>query len=92
MNYTVRTLKSGTEVMVDEKGRVTFFTCQWLVRRPTFCEEPSSFADTFRDEECGVRLTQAESLCPTHRELCDAPYDDWNDMEYDPRTSLSHIG
>lgn len=92
MTYTTRKLNSGLEVLVDEKGRVTFRSCYWLVRKPSGHPEPDSFADTFVDVECGIRLANDQELCEGHQSFADAPFDDWNDLERNPATDLSHIG
>jgi hypothetical protein len=87
-----RKLNSGLEVLVDDvTGRVTFRTCPWLVRVPSGNPEPDSFEDTFRDVECGVRLTNNQDLCEVHQAEADAPYDDWHDIERNPATDLSHV-
>lgn len=91
-NYTLRTLNSGLEVLVDEKGRVTFRTCYWLIRVATNHPEPDSFADTFVDVECGVRLRNDQDLCEDHQAFAESPFDDWNDLPVNPATDLSHIG
>jgi hypothetical protein len=90
-SYTTRTLNSGLEVLVDEKGRVTFRTCSWLVRVATNHPEPDSFADTFRDEECGIRLDNDQELCEAHQAHADSPLNDWDDIPVSPATDLSHI-
>jgi hypothetical protein len=90
--YITRTLNSGLEVLVDAvTGKVTFRTCGWLVRVPSGHPEPDSFADTFMDVECGVRLANHEDLCEAHAATLAAPLNDWDDIPVNPATDLSHI-
>lgn len=92
MPFTTRKLNSGLEVLVDvETGKVTFRSCYWLVRVASGHPEPDSFADTFMDVECGVRLTNDQDLCEAHQAFADSPFDDWNDIPRDPATDLSHV-
>lgn len=89
---TTKTLNSGTVVDLDPvTGIVTFRTCTWLVRVASNDPEPTSFADTFRDVDCGARLHGDERLCEAHQEAADAPYDDWNDLDIHPGNDLSHV-
>jgi hypothetical protein len=92
MATTTRTLNSGTVVMVDTvTGIATFRTCFWLIRVPSGHPEPDSFADTFRDVECGARLANDQDLCTAHQAVADAPFDDWHDLDVSPATDLSHV-
>lgn len=93
MATVIRTLNSGTQVYVDtETGKVTFRSCYWLVRVPSGHPEPDSFADTFRDVECGIRLRNDQELCEAHQAHADSPLNDWDDIPVNPATDLSHIG
>lgn len=59
--HTIRALRSGTLVEVDDRtGRAEFLHCDWLVEVPTNDPEPCCREDMYRLEECGARVRMRE--------------------------------
>lgn len=56
LTYDVRSLASGTLVLVASDGSVEPFRCAWLVQVPNGNPEPDSIEDCYDIRECGARL------------------------------------